>query len=244
MARVVIRFDLSGLNIESVQKATFEINKYKTNLGAVGVDGNYDYTIYKITKPWDTYATWFKASSSSNWNSKGGDFSMPALDTFHYKKGVNGWQRYDVTSAVNEFLKDPQSNHGFILAAYGGNDTQSDPSRNQNSLYHSSEYSTMISNRPKLTLVTDPSGLKNKPALNSGPQANIKTVCSKIACFLSDPGKKEITVSNYSGRIIFKSSTAVSNVWYEIPISLGKGAYVVSVKRAHAMRISKITIVD
>lgn len=156
----MIRFDLSKLAKDSdLKKAT--LNLY-INDEPRPEDNNFikreKVRLYKSERMWKANRTTWNfcdVRERIRWGTPGGDFSEDGLlDTSALEIKETGWDSFDVTKAVKEYMKDPKKNKGFILVA---DTVEHDGNSTELRLYAMSE-NTKKEFRPKLTLegVTTP----------------------------------------------------------------------------------------
>ncbi|MBN1575530.1 MAG: DNRLRE domain-containing protein [Chitinispirillaceae bacterium] len=128
-----------------------EITSAKLELYALAYIGGSktgDYSVFKISRSWiEDEATWENASNGQPWSKGGGDYVSKAIAKVTSWPRTNGktWVPYDVLATVQEFVKNPTSNFGFMLV-----NTKSSQEIN----FASSE-NTKSEQRPKLTITYD-----------------------------------------------------------------------------------------
>jgi len=145
-ANSLLKFDLSAI-APSVRiiNATLELymNSPSDNGGPVGV--------HQMTRTWNEGtgsggtapgATWNVSASGVPWTTPGGDFNPVPVTVTNVTPYTAGWNGWDLTSLVSDWVSGVTSNHGLMLkmqvsgrAAY----------------FHSSDYSNAAL-RPKLTI--------------------------------------------------------------------------------------------
>jgi len=121
-------------------------------------------------------------TATETWQTAGGRYNTTKLATITPASNqANKWVNLKVTSAVKEFYATPASNFGFIIRFDQDVADQHD--------YRSSEYTTDVTQRPKLTVYfTQQSSIKQKLSGAITPAKNYAvTVYSvqgkQIACF-------------------------------------------------------------
>ena len=106
------------------------------------------FSIYKLTQDWnEAGVTWFKTgmTATETWQTAGGKYNTTKLATITPASNqANTWVNLKVTSALKEFYATPASNFGFIVRFDQDVADQHD--------YRSSEYTTDVTQRPKLTV--------------------------------------------------------------------------------------------
>lgn len=110
--RVVLAFDLSAIYRNAVvTDASLGLNvTARANSTADSISG------MVVTRPWDTNATWSKATSSTNWANGGGDFTTtPAFTIGNATTITDYFPR--MTQAVSDWVSGKAANDGLVLMA-------------------------------------------------------------------------------------------------------------------------------
>ena len=152
--RTLVRFDLTGWLPASAQidEAWLDLYAYDS-----GFDDNaQDVVVHQVTRTWvegngwdlfadgrDEGVTWVTARPGVAWASPGGDFDTTELDRQTVAANPDGWQRWDVTAAVQAWVSGASPNNGLLL--------EPDRAPWTHHQFRSSEYSTP-SLRPRLVV--------------------------------------------------------------------------------------------
>jgi uncharacterized repeat protein (TIGR01451 family) len=134
-SRPILKFDLASVPQGSrIVSASLQI--YANTVPAVAPNVN----LHKISTKWDPAAvTWSIAETGKPWTAAGGDYDpTPSLSQ---TISVVGWQNFDVTGLVNQWVNKISSNYGLILL----------PPVGANISFASSEHAN-VTWRPKLTV--------------------------------------------------------------------------------------------
>ena len=120
--RGLLRFDLStipaGAYVQSAQLGLYANNSNGGPSEAV--------TTFRVTRAWTegtgasgSGATWNRADGSTSWTSAGGDYDAASGITVALP-GVSGWNNFDVTQHVADWVAGTHPNYGVLLAAATG----------------------------------------------------------------------------------------------------------------------------
>jgi hypothetical protein len=120
--RALLRFDLSSIPAGAyVQSA--QLGLYANNSNGSASDS---LIVYRVTRAWTegtgasgSGATWNRADGSVNWTSGGGDYDS-ATGIATVLPGVSGWNSFDATQHVVEWVAGTQPNHGMLVAGGSG----------------------------------------------------------------------------------------------------------------------------
>lgn len=130
-------------------------------------------SLHTIDKEWkEMEVTWNDAMTDTPWKMQpathnddsfalvhGGDIEIDPIDS-PLSNGVDEWQEFNITSAIKDFIENPENNNGFMIR---------NSSEQQPHIYFSSEYED-INKRPKLTFkISTPITnlyIKNKTGIN------------------------------------------------------------------------------
>lgn len=183
-----------------------------------------------ISRSWDVKeVTWIKADASNNWNNIGGDYIQEVIATTEFLDPFN-WENYTVTSAIKEFIKNPDTNYGLLVAArydYINDTTISTPDR----IYISSEYD-VDSLRPKLTIKYNPSiGIINFSSATIFNNRILMNIASEGVKFYI-PFNKVYTVSilDIKGKQLISFSDNHAG-WHQISSSkLSTGMHIIRIR--------------
>lgn len=131
--------------------------------------------------PWEMYPASHNDDTFALKN--GGDIDIDPVDT-PLSKGVNEWQEYDVTSAIKDFIENPENNNGFMIRS---------SSEQQPHIYFSSEHEDK-SKRPKLTFkISTPI---KKQTTNKKTGINIRSLNNAVE--ITTPFKNSYSIKIFS----------------------------------------------
>lgn len=189
--------------------------------------------VFKASKKWNEMeATWFKASSSDWWNDEGGDFNSSMITSFDApSNATNKWQEFDVTQAIQEFINNPDENHGFHLYM---NVTMV-------TLEYVSSESSKEDKRPKLTVEYDATGVINQTYLKE-EAINIHNVNNEYRIKVPFDGNSIVSVYGLSGKMLSQFNTSSTTKTYTIPVSLKPGIHVVKINNNGRSFIKKLKV--
>ena len=115
----LLAFDLSILppnaHIVDATLSLWSVSRSNDNMATGGA--------YQINRPWQaTAATWLQANDGRPWGQPGAnavpqDRSAEANDTVTIDT-VGRWYDWRITNLAQQWLHDPQTNHGVILKAF------------------------------------------------------------------------------------------------------------------------------
>ena len=159
--RFLVKFDLSG-----VVPATATVSKaYLTVYAGTSRIGNFNIAAYRMTSQWDegtktVYtdpadgATWVSRTASAMWTTQGGDYAASAVsDSPVFPANTGDAVTLSLDAAmVTSWLNSPSTNYGVILIGSQESDTSTD----NYSAILTSEYTTNLLQRPKLTVYLKP----------------------------------------------------------------------------------------
>jgi hypothetical protein len=138
---VVIKFDVSSIPAGvTVTSAGLSFYCFQDDYPATGVL----FDLFRLTRPWvETEVTWYNSDADSFWDNAGGDYYPVYIDQKQMDVDVTGtWQAFDVTTGIQKFVSEPDSNFGLLLSRGVGSDD----------LYFYTSESLHDSLRPKLTV--------------------------------------------------------------------------------------------
>lgn len=173
-------------------------------------------SIYTITAPWDiSKATW-----KIPWNHAGGDFdSLKAVAQGNYQDTIT-WEDYDVTAAVQQFVKNPSSNYGFLI--------KFDDADRRGIMVYSSQY-TEIAKRPKLAITYNGTTAIAVSQEKEPYAANLRVLGKQIAWRNFQNRDVTIFLTDLRGRIT-PVGVCRSMQWYTFTVQRASGIYVISIK--------------
>lgn len=131
-----IKFDLSSLTVPA---ADIVSSKLAVHLKGAALFNTADVYLKNVKLDWDeSYVTYSQrlSGSGNSWNGDyfpGGDNSGPILDTNTVHGSVIGWEYWDATQLVDEWIDGTYPNYGLVM--YGADD------QNNNFEFHSSNTS-------------------------------------------------------------------------------------------------------
>lgn len=111
-ARAILKFNTDTLPSDAtIQDA--DLNLWTSN--TVGSGGTYD--LHALTTDFDeTTATWNNADASTPWTTGGGgDYDASISDYVSPITNDPKWHRWNAESIVQQWVDDPNSNHGFMV---------------------------------------------------------------------------------------------------------------------------------
>lgn len=168
-AGVLLAWNLSSIPLGStVSSATIELDV--TNVTTVGST----YYIYRSLRGWvESEATWTSFASGQNWQSPGAEGvsdrgtqvlgQLQPLSTGNYQVSLNAAG----VNVLQSWVDNPQSNNGLILSNYDGA---------TDSFVFSSKEAATVGDRPKLTVMYEPSGSPPPPPPPSSDSQSINLV--------------------------------------------------------------------
>lgn len=155
---MAIRFNLSTISPQS-DILSAKIRLYRISVGYNGTKLDTICSVYTPSKDWTNIATWADYDVGQKWDNAGGDFSETPIITIQIKKSpLQTWFEFDVTDAVKEYVKNPSTYKGFIIAIPGGEDVTLEGSLDNNNEMVSSEATDKPDFTPRLEVtfsVTD-----------------------------------------------------------------------------------------
>ncbi len=193
---------------------------------------NADYHIYQVTKEWNEQSvSWTQSEAGTSWQKEGGDHEIAELDIHHYEGTANGWQDFIVTAGIQDFVKNPESNYGFIIRLPGeGKEHTADECFFGSSEYHND------SQKPKLTVTYDMnSGAGTGEMANKSRYTACKRTNDGHSIYIPFVGMSMVRVYDMHGRRVTENKTA-GNLWFEIPNVLPQGMYMVSIENGTQTR--------
>ncbi len=226
----MVKFDLSQFGTGSTVKSA----KLELYVEAQPRSGNATANLYAVSKAWkEMEATWFRASSSSRWSKEGGDFDSKIEASFDFpSSATNKWQEFDVTSLVQEFVKNPETNLGFFLFMSVAMVT----------LEYVSSESNKTTNRPKLTLDIDNVGISNNNAQKSD-QIRLSKISDSYFMLLPCSGQSQIKIFDLRGKVLSSFSLQKSNQWQKLPAEIVPGMHIVHINNRSRNFIKKVWFV-
>ena len=196
-----------------------------------------------IPRSWiESEVTWASADASNPWTNKGGDFEPEVVVTVPFVESP-GWEEYNLTSAVKEFVKNPSSNFGVIIASvtdYKDIQDQKSPDR----LYIASDYTDSIALRPKMTITTT-TGIINLATTKVFNNNIILNITSEGVKFYIPFNKNyKVSISDIKGRQLF-SFSGNNEGWHQISsLKLSTGMHIISINTEGKIAFRKFLFVN
>lgn len=213
----MVRFDLSQID----KNATITNAKLEMYVEATPDAGTATARLYAVAKSWkEAEATWYKASSSIDWDSEGGDYESTEIASFPISStSAKKWQSFDATALVKEFVKNPEKNFGFFL--YMNNVMVT--------IEYSSSQSATTANRPKLTVTYEETGIQNNNFSTSHGQFELKRVSGSYLIKVPFSGNHCVGIYDARGALLASVTASQSDRWYELPSSIQPGIHLVRI---------------
>jgi len=110
--RGVLKFNLSSIPRNA------NILSAKLELYAYDVEYNVSLNVHKLLASWEEYeVTWYNRNRTVKWDNPGGDFG-PVIETKSFNSsGKVVFECGKIAEVVQEWVKNPESNYGFLLEA-------------------------------------------------------------------------------------------------------------------------------
>lgn len=226
---MAVKFDLSDIPasaaIEDAELALYLYDHHDYFSHAA------DHVAYRITKGWqESDASW-----TSPWDSAGGDYDNTPLGKYAWNGNSDRiWFTFSVTSAVADYVKNPDVNYGFLII----NETMDPLSKPQRNYFRSSEYSDEELG-PKLTITYEPSTGIIKGNSKQINRIKIKNTTDAVMIYVSFTVKHKLTILDIKGRQVAKIITDAKKQWHRLPVKLSPGMFIVSVKAPNNQIISR-----
>lgn len=259
ITHVLVRFDLSSLPPDAVIKeATLSLyaggkcsgcdscgngscgNSNGCNSGKDTCNGNCGggcgikngpKKLYKVTTAWEEKTVDWKVP----WNTAGGDYDPNPVAELN-DTAIKVWENFTVASVIQEYVADPQLNNGFLVRFNG-------PSY---SVHYSSSEAKAVTYRPKLAIVYE--SLLGDPtevitANTSGRDMRIVSLVGADMLYLSVKEKASVAITDMQGKTIASFVSDPVTSLYQLPLSLAKGLYLVTVRTPSEVIYRKMSIV-
>jgi hypothetical protein len=226
-ARLAIYFDLSSIpQNTTITEAIFKIYKY----GNFSIYWNKNtFYLYQLSQKWDENgANWTKRNRSANWNTAGGDYVKPEIATYQYDGQFNGWFTFNVTKAVNEMIKNPATNFGFMVLIKDMNPGSIDEMYNVYAYFHSSEAAD-AGLTPRLVIKKTGTSVVEKQHANNSFQ--VKLIGNLLQLDLAEKygNNVTITITDIAGKTVSRQKLEKSGNTFIIPLPFSSGVYCISV---------------
>lgn len=168
------------------------------------------FSINVITTPWSPVGTnWTKP-----WKNAGGDFKADGVDTFYFYDAGLGWNRYDVTAAVQEFVKNPSNNYGLMITVAMDDPSICFATLKTDTVFQLAQYHGVIAGaegdaankqyRPKLTVkyTTGVSGIIGEGRVRRNLAVSVVQKGTAIKLFLPSDGLYSVSILSVSGQLL------------------------------------------
>jgi len=192
-------------------------------------------TLFKLTKQWSQKeASWDKASASTTWAKKGGDYNTSPVAKLKDTNFVQ-WEHFDVTQAIIDFQKSPSSNYGFLLKfdSY---------TPNHNVLYVSSEDKDSVQNRPKLTITIEETTGIGHARVSENNRIRIAQNNGLVKLFLPFSGNTQVIITDMRGKRVATFTVSANNGWISMPGAISSGMHIFTVQNADKKITTKTLI--
>jgi len=126
--RSLVKFDISTLPVSatSIRNAVLRLNVISTSGAWNYTNGDGHASVHRVTTEWvENEATWTNATTTTNWNSVGGDFDNTVRRWIgntnlvtNFTSGTTSahfYMDFDVTDIVQYWKENPTENYGFIV---------------------------------------------------------------------------------------------------------------------------------
>lgn len=173
---------------------------------------------YALERDWqENSVTW-----NTPWQSPGGTFSEPPVFTnTNTKKNV--WEEFDVTEAILAMINNTKPNYGFIITFPSTSD------RSRAAYYRSSEYTGDKSLRPKLTIVTDVTGIDNMN-YKGDTQIKFRKADGKLWIYIPNNWSNLVCIYTIAGKGLTSLKVDGGSRWYRITDSFSPGAHIITIE--------------
>jgi hypothetical protein len=225
----LVKFDVSQFAPSTqIDKATMEMY-----VEGQPRTGSATANVYLVSKDWiELEATWFKASSSDWWDEEGGDFEPKIEASCEIPSNATGkWEEWDVTSCIQNFIDNPETNFGFHFFM---NVTMV-------TVEYTSSESNNQQNRPKLTIETA-TAIENSPKKSNELIRLIKTADSYLV-YLPFTSNSSVKVYDVKGKQIASFNTLRYGEWHRLPNSIKPGVHIIKINNKEKSIVKKLWFV-
>lgn len=223
----MVKFDLSQFEKD------LEITNAKLELyvEAQPRSGSATSNVYLASTPWDENgATWFNASADKLWDTVGGDYAKDTIDGFDFPSdAIDQWQEFDVTTAIQEFIANPDLNLGFHFFMSVAMVT----------LEYVSSESSKSDKRPKLTITYDATDINQTTSFKSD-FLSIKKVSNSYMMSVPYSGYSEVSIYNVGGKLLSKFNIDGTVKLHKINNPINPGIHIVKIKNRGNRIVEKI----
>jgi len=196
--------------------------------------GTADANVYHASKEWNEMeATWFKANSSDWWNDEGGDRDNAIVSTCPIpNNATNKWEEWDVTSSIQEFINNPESNLGFHFFM----------SVTMVTVEYTSSESNNKQNRPMLILETATAINANKQSIVND-QIRLTKMAGSYQLFVPFAGASSVKVYDVKGTQLAQFTTSQTAKWHALPDGLKPGVHILRINNNGKSFVKKLWLV-
>ena len=199
------------------------------------------FSISVITTPWSAVGTnWTKP-----WKNAGGDFKADGVDTFYFYDAGLGWNTYDITAAVQEFVKNPSNNYGLMITVAMDDPSICFATLKTDTVFQLAQYHGVIAGaegdaenkqcRPKLSVkyTTGVSGIIGEGRVRRNLDVSVVQKGTAIKLFLPSDGSYAVSILTVQGRFIVKQIILEGNAVHLIELpGYSAGVFLVWVTNA------------
>lgn len=119
--RAALKFNLSTIpkNV-NITSAKLELYRFEGVLGDKNTwDNPTTFEVRTITESWSAADNKLSSKLFSNWTDWGSSYNNELIGSDEYIPPTKGWFEFDVLEAVKNMVKNPSSNHGFMIFSNG-----------------------------------------------------------------------------------------------------------------------------
>jgi hypothetical protein len=199
----------------------------------VGGSQTGDYSIFKISRSWsEAEATWENASNGQKWSKAGGDYVSTAIAKVTAWPRTNGktWVPYNVLATVQEFVKNPSANFGFMAVN----------TKSSQEIDFASSENTTADQRPKLT-ITYNAATAVMPAIAPAVRKGVTLRTQHRDLHLFAPASlSKIAVYRADGSLVMTRELAAGE--HAIVSGLGAGVYFIRAGNARERGYTAVSL--
>lgn len=250
-ARWAIKFDLTSVipTGEKINSATLRVYCCDDFLELGQYHSRYKgrHAAYRISSPWQaggTETTW------DTWNTPGGDYTAQSGDTCWFDTcPVNKWMEYEITEMVQFFVDNPIQNYGVMLRPAMDNPQESHQNLGTDTVYQGYVFvsaepddASLQQYKPQVIIEY---GTTGTDGLSSHFKHNLlQTIQKGNTLQIQSPVAGWCIITDCLGRIVNKINIDQRNIIKTIPLTLGNGVYIVSIKNKTETYKQKIKIIQ
>lgn len=173
-------------------------------------DGTKLCSLFVMSKEWNSKeVTWNNATNTDTWEQLdldakyyhialqdtiqfpgGGDRLFPHAAVSPVSTASRKWEMYTITNGMKNYLKNPDSFHGFLVKPYMGNASRT---------YASSDYNDE-EKRPKLIIKYHGTGISQSPKETNTLPCTITTAPKTVRIYIPLSGNYQVTILDLKGR--------------------------------------------